>query len=317
MRRFATAATVVVLMAVLAASASAAVQGTLAMYRVNYLDDQDFEVLLGNNLLVEQGDLLLAIIDIQDNYLFPSEPDTDLNGTPGSSFPHEAYGADTHSFTGISLIKVDSVTGAGTVGASYTFTAPTPTEWTNETGLTGVDEGVMVIAYDDPVPAAGQGHIMSSPTLAAAITSATEGTRLWELGLDGTEGLFWSAVTTDVFDNTNWPNLEANPDATDISQIDTLNYSAALNVIDYNAGVELQPHNTLADPNLNAVFRNAFVPADLHLTGTAPQADFPGAFQVSTQTDFYIYPVPEPATLVTWLGLLGLGVIASWRRRRA
>lgn len=301
-----------------ASQANAGVQGTLALNQINELEDIDYEsVAVDQNRdgKVNDGDLLVAILKISRLNLFDDKFDTSSNGIPNRlAPPHAEYNIDTEAFTGVSLLKVDGdptvTTVAGVLeSASYTFTAPSPAEWLAETALAGVDADTMLIMFDDPATAPiahiDQNHVGG---VSGSIGTATEGTRLWELGLKGDPGEFWGATTIDL-------NPLNGLDATDIAQITGLDFLAALNVIDQNAGIPLIKHGALLDPDVGPGTPPFTAMTDLQLQGNLETGGGGANFDIATDTNLYILPVPEPASLLTWAGLLGLLFVI--RRRRA
>jgi hypothetical protein len=268
---------------------------------ITLLEDNDFEVLLGGtDKIVNVGEFLLAIAE------FPTFKDAATNSTLASFTP------STRMLTGISLLKVASVdtTTLGPIGARYTFSAPTPAEWLAQTGLAGVSSGTMLIAYDDPISSPSN-HIVNGPSIGAGITSATEGSFLYELGYTGAGGApatdeFWVAQTLDT-------NPAGGFTPTDISAITSLDFFAALNVISQAGGTPvLGTHNYLGTAG-NPLFTG---PSQFQIEGSEDSAA-KGVFDVATDTNGYIAAVPEPATFVVWMGLAAAVAGLSVVRRRA
>lgn len=274
------------------------------------LEDDDFEALISEvgtpNLKVEVGEFLVAIFQISKSSTLIGPIDTTLNSTPTESL-FTTYSPSTNTITGVTLLKVDSVTVSGNT-ASYTFVAPTPTDWSSLTGLTGIDPGVVAVAYDDP-PSAPNPHIVSSPTIAAGIGSATEGTRMWEFGFTGAPGEFWSATAVD---------LAGTPDPTSITAIDILQFFAALSVIDYNGARSLDQHNILGDQDVGGTNAGLFTaPVHLQLQGNL-QTGSAGVFHLPTDSNMYVsFTIPEPGSLAMWAVLMvSGGLVGAVRRRR-
>jgi hypothetical protein len=273
------------------------------------LEDDDFEALIAEvgtpNLKVEVGEFLIAIFQISKASVLNGPIDTIPNLTPTETL-FTTYSPSTHTITGVTLLKVDSVTVSGNT-ATYTFAAPTPAEWTTHTGLTGIDSGVVAVAYDDP-PSAPNPHIVNLPSIAAGIASATNGTRMWEFGFTGAPGEFWTATAID---------LGSSPDPTDITKIDILQFFASLNVIDYNGARSLDQHRILGDPDVGGTNAGLFTHAThLQLQGNL-QTGSPGAFHLPTDSNMYVsFTIPEPNSLAIWAVLAGCGSLVRVLRRR-
>lgn len=306
----------------LASQANAGVQSTLKQGQVNELEDEDYELValdvLGDGK-VNDGDLLLAILEVTKTNIFSTKFDTISNGIPIKLAPPQAeYSVSTNTFTGITLIKADGdpvISGGGMI-ANYTFMPPTAAEWLAATGLVVSGDNVMAIAYDDPVTPGPGPHIdandpggVGGPGV-GSIGTTVNGLRLWEFGFVGDPGEFWVAQALDTL------ALDG-IDPTDITQITGLDFLANLNVVARNAGLPLAKHNALGDPDMLGPLSALFgAPGHFQLQGNLQ----PGGstnFDIRTDTNMYILPVPEPASLLTWAGLLGLALFTGRRRRRA
>ena len=267
-------------------------------------EDTDYEsqVSDGNgNSRLDGGDLLLAIfaIDQQVNK-YTGTINGALDGSVSSAFAF-AYGRTTNMLTGVSMLKVKTVDVIGGT-AIYAFEAPTKAEWLAKTGLVVAGDSTVVVAYDDP-PA--NQHIRPNNSIAQGITSATHGVKLWEFGLVGA-GTFWQADAIDT---------DAAFDPTNPVDVNVLSFFAALNLV---SGGGLLSHNILGDPDLGGTNSGLFTKkTDLQLQGNL-QPGSTGAFQLRTDSNIYLNvgQVPEPASMLVWAGLAGIGAIVRFRRKK-
>lgn len=294
--------------------AEASALNSLRAGGINELEDIDFEFHaedVGNDGQVKQGDLLLAILEVDRNNFITGANLTDDTPNSTSSSLHFDYLTTTDTFTAISLIKVlaDPVISGGGLIANYVFEAATAQDWLDYTGLADVDAGTMAVFFDDPSAGAGINHI-DHTTVAGGVATTTNGTRLWEMGFTGAAGEFWNAQTLDTSPIGGF-------DPTDIHQITGLDFLASLNVVDYNAGITLNKHRALADPDLSGPAAGLFTDAThLHLQGNSETGDA-GEFDIRTDTNLYIVPTPEPSTMLLWAGVAGVaGALGARRRRR-
>ena len=322
MRKFSLIFASCALVTLLAASpAQANVLKTLNLSEVNELEDTDYESHIfdaGDDSEIKDGDILLAILEVDKNNTITGL-DLLLNGSTSSSLFFD-YSESTSNFTGVSLVKVDgdpTITGGGE-NANYRFKAPTPAEWLTHTGLAAVDTNVMIVTFNDPP---GSPHIdENAASVAAAVATATNGTRLWEFGLDGTTDTFWTAETEDDFlpDPDGGGPIPAGANPTRIDSITDLDFLASLNVIDDNGliagGLELDKHGAMRDPDMSGFDASSFTAdTQLQLQGGL-QSGSSGVFDIKTDTNFYLKPTPEPASVLVWAGLAGVGF--GLRRRR-
>lgn len=293
--------------------AAAGIQSQLVGNVVNELEDTDYEAAVtGGDIIIAKDDYLVAILSVEDSMSwFTGAFDNLLNS---SVTTHAGFdpSAATPAFTGVSLIKVTSVISStlpdGTFSfAQYVFQGATSADWLTYTGLSGIGDNTAAVLYDDP---ANNPHIdPATATIASSIATAVNGTRLWELGFAGDTGEFWRATTTSQ-------KADGTADATNILKITGLDFRASLNVLDYNAGIPLVKHNALGDPDIS-VFASEFLGASqLQLQGNY-QPGGTGIWNLKTDTNLYILPVPEPASMLVWAGLAGLFGFMVVRRRQS
>ena len=151
------------------------------------------------------------------------------------------------------------------------------------------DPGTMAALYRD-----WDGSVVPDPvgstSINDALATAADGTLLWEVGLTGQPGEFWTATFFQL------PN-----------QFFVL-FGAALNVTAQWAGPELAPHDWLGFG----------VETQIQLAGTADAKASGRWFDVGTDTDIFLKPVPEPTTGAVFLGLgaVAFGLSVLRRRRR-
>ena len=307
----------VVAVMLVASRVDASVLSELELDVVNELTDTDYESHVfdtNNSGEVDEGDMLLAMFVVSDKFnkltgTFNSSDDNSLTSTEIFS-PTSA----TRTFTGVTLIKVDTLveSGAGAF-ANYTFKAATPTEWSTYGFVSDVDVGTMAVIFDDPPSSPHVDPAVDGGDLSSEIATATNGTRLWEVGFTGSGGAatgaeFWAAVAVDF-----------GGEATKIDKIDNLTFFAAMNVVDNHvaAPFKLVKHNALSDPELSSAEGAAQFggPVQMQLFG-ALQTGSAGNFDIKTNTNFYILPTPEPGSILIWAGVLGVGWFGTRRRRR-
>ena len=271
--------------------ASASIFDKIRGGMVTALQDDDFEMVLGNDTIVDVGDVLVAILKI------PVFADTNNN-------PYESFDPTTRMVTGVSLAKVVSRTVSGT-NATFVLGPADAADWVGLGMPAPVHAGTMIVAYDDPVSAPDP-HIVNTD-LASGILSATEGVRTAEFGFRGDSDEFFTAFTS----------TRAGFDPTNLLHITSLTVYGNMNQT--SGPLRLLKHNFLASPGSGVppIDKPLFTgPAELQIQGTLGAVS-PGGFQIATDTDFFVYSaVPEPGSLAT-VGLLGVfGAVVLGRRRR-
>jgi hypothetical protein len=269
--------------------------GNLVGGVINELEDDDFDLHInaggtiaapGADTSLDVGDYLAAIVRI-----------TAIRIPLGGAQVATATDVE-RTFTAVVLQKIATrVINAGGVqdgnnDVAFTFAPATAAEWT-ALGFgalqTPSNDTTFAIVFDDP------DNINQLAATAALAIATVNGTKLWELGFVAPPGPeFWvantdTASTATAFGITNG------------------NFSAALNVTGQFAGVQLAP---FIPPGGVAL-------AQVHLrNGSFGSATVAGPFPVSSDVDVLIVPIPEPASMVVWAGLMaGAGVWVRSRRR--
>jgi hypothetical protein len=261
---------------------------------VNVLEDNDWESIImgdGDDEL-EEGEILVGMLYVQEVW--------DALGAGSNTATNE-------TFTAVFALKVLDLDTSGQFPI-YTFGAIDKDDWD-----TLVDDTNQNLGLTDPINEGTVGQVFSdtsnpfidetaSDSMADSIMTAIEGTLLWEIGFrdnDGSE--FWTALTN----------------STSISSLFILQTRISINVLEYvDASVELKDHDYLWDgvtDSINPLGIHVF--SEIQGYGGLSSVDN-GNFDLSTDTDFYIVPTPEPASLA----LFGLGLAAACgfvvRRRR-
>jgi hypothetical protein len=289
MRRLLFVFLAVAALAVLPSVSQAAIRQHLDNGVINQLEDDDFETLInaggtiaapGADTSIDVGDFLVGMFRITALYAPPGNPNFDPGDNPGDE-----------SFTGIFAAKVTSVTPLGGGQASFSFTNASLAEWTaiGVPVLPTVD-GTALIMFDDP------DNIDHTIDDLATALATVDGAMLWEFGFDGDGDLGWVATGPD--DVSGFPAFGTGG-----------TFNAALNVTAQGVGPVLIP------------FVNGFFPGDsqLFFTGSVstPGSAVGDGFDVQSDSDAFILPVPEPASMIVWTGMIGAGMFGAYRRRKA
>lgn len=255
---------------------------------INQLEDNDWEFATGDDTIVDVGDLLIGMFEIQDV----------LDVYPVGSLPRDAI-TNGATFTGVFALKVTSkVNIGGFLQWAYTFAPVSDAEWAT-TGLPARSHsGTEFLVYSDS----------SSPfvnpdtgTIAGSLATATEGTLLWELGFRGEAGESWTALSA----------------TDDISAVGPggLQFASYTNVTAYHAGPKLLKHDYLT-PGADGIGGPLGIYSEWQIDGRR-ESGFIGDFDLRTDADMYILPTPEPGSLaLLGLGVLGLGGVVYRRRRK-
>lgn len=266
---------------------SASILDTLTGGVVNELEDNDWETgVLASPPDVNAGDTLFGGFSIQG-----------LRVPPFAAGITNYPDGNGNTFAGIFLNKVLTESGGGGAAASYTLGAGTAADWEAAfpTLFNATNTGLYDSLYGDP--AAGTMIIVfeHSPLVPGTNPTPSAVNMLWELGFTGaggsaTGGEFWTAdTTTDLIIAGLHGSVELAVNTTKLG-----NAPATF----------LQPHNFLGafDPSYTGL-------TDLQGKGTF---DFTGTtvpgYPITSDTDFYILPVPEPHSAVVW-GVLGVALV--------
>jgi len=290
MRRILIPLAVLVILGIQVPTASASAVALLEPYVVNWLEDDDFEIAFLGGDTLEKGDVLVGMVVINPFVQTMEGPNKD----------DQRLVVDNKStFTGIFAVQVASKSGSGPY--DYTFAGISQANWLALTGYTPASADTKAILWSDD-----DADTYIDPSAGAnfkdALATARDGVYLWEFGFDDADpgDLFWEArADYDVI--------------ADISgAASSLRFNAALDVTDQGAGPNLLPfslYDVLGASRFNGVYSDVAIVGRNTLGST-------GYFPVTTDSEIYLKPTPEPGTLaLLGLGLLGLGGVVYRRRR--
>ena len=263
---------------------------------VNALEDNDWEsVLKGDgDRFLEVGEYLVGMLEIQT---FRDEWGTDTY-TP--TWPEQTVVA-------VFALEVAKITAIGS-NFLYEFGAMDKDLWDTLTDSTNQNLGLT-----DPVADGTVGIVFSdgsnpyvdqtvSDSEADSLATALDGDKLWEIGFTGNgSNEFWTTLTNSM----------------DINQLFLLQVRVSLNATHYyNPSIKLLNHSHLWDGVADAINpAGTYAFTNIHGYGGLSSINN-GVWDISTDTDFFLYPTPEPGSIA----LLGLGLVACggmiYRRRK-
>jgi hypothetical protein len=293
---------------------------------IDVLEDEDFEVFIdsqgnvitpsGSDFPVPQvGDFLVSMWNVQLVKYLPSG---------NSKLP------TTNTFTALAAVKVGSRPIASdrnndSVNDTFvlSFVPLVKADWDNLITNWGylpasarpTNEGASFATLYDDGTKNGTTWINSdvdndlNGSADGAVDFATAiGTPLWEFGFTGAGGTsqngeFWSATVEQPIPLVVPPFFDPGG----------VEFNAALNVTYTHAGsggIKLLPHDWLSFGFFSG---NTW---QLQLNGTIDDPNLVGDAMLSTDTNIYIRPIPEPGSLaLIGLGLIAVGTVARRRRR--
>lgn len=285
--------------------ARASVVDDLVMDVQNFLEDDDWEIAVdaGNSIT----DAPSTSLDV-DDFLVGMIRMTALEAPEGTKIAD--YPTTGATFTGVFAVKVTGKSDVGGGLFNFSFTAATDAEW-GTLGLKAVgfdpdpDLGnTAVIAYDDPDNIDETLADTGSDTSIDESIATVDGTKLWEFGFDTDPDLYW--VATGLPDDLSLLEPQTSVGAVNLAlELTKAHVSAPILL----SKVEV---SSFYDPNPATGDNLAHLVGIDGIRGAAASAN---DWQVKSDTDLYIYPVPEPGSLLVWGGLLAF-VGFSYRRRR-
>jgi hypothetical protein len=259
---------------------------------VNIIEDNDFDELLDRDgdATVSDGDWIVG--------MFESQAVGPLGGQTADS-----------RIKAVFLIELDNVVLAGG-GATFDVV---PVPFVDAGGLAGfddnwetfglerTDDGTLYTIYNDPLNLI---DATEGATINDALATATMGTKLFEVGYTGAGG----AAAGNEFQSGEVDDATIPPILASAGDLDVL---AGLNVTVQFTSLGLTPHQHLVAGFLG--------PTDVQLVSNfAPGQNPAGShFDLATDSDIYINPVPLPPAVALCLAMFpGFGgLMAFWRRR--
>lgn len=270
------------------------------------LEDDDWESQVTGfaDGTLDVGDLLFTVLEIQKAVEVVGAANAAGDLSIGEGATLKTFAPGTRSITGVSLIKVKSVTiNSGGFGALYEFEGGSILDWSTTLiaagtplGLTVAADNTGAILFDDPIDLGG--HI-DFASLVTGLASAIEGDEIAQFTVDA-----WQAQVLDVGGTP-----------TVVSAIDSLDFVGALSTTDS----KFKKVDVLRDPDFglsgpNQAFFAAVGAHDLELQGGLGTGA-KGTFALRTDTDLYVnITVPEPSSIAIW-SLAAVGALVVRRRK--
>lgn len=271
---------------------------------VNKLEDNDWDAGIltngGGSTTLDVGDILFGMYEIQQVVNNQNTSQINLRST--------------NTFTGVFAQRVatkDQPGGqfAGAAATRFTFAPLTDLEYSalaaSFSALPAVrgSSDSMFFVYDDLGPPFVNGNAGS---INSSLATATNGTLLWEFGFRDGDELFVADVNTDVLASTG---------SLDFVGWINLTYTTAAGAA---TGVSFMDHLTVpAPPDGNGPPVTAVL-SEMQIHGTLEPGASPGNFAIATDTDIFVLPkfVPEPSSLLVFLGLIATAGLAVARSNR-
>lgn len=280
----------------------------LTRNEVNQLEDDNFESFfneVGSASTIDVGDRFLGVISIQALFAPPGVP-------PATYIP----GLTNPTFTAVFALETARV--VTTAANTFIYFKPVTTDWSTAFGLDlpDVNANTIAVFYDD----VEQGDLRAATALGlqASIDTYVGNNRVWEFGFNGAD-LDDDGVTTLGEFFVAVGNVGINAIGTQLSSIANI---INLGLVENFTSIPLLKHDFLKN---DAVSQGAALlagvsfdnDAELQGSGQITTASSAVVWDFKTDTDLYIFPIPEPSSMVLWgIGALGLGLAAARRRKQ-
>lgn len=279
---------------------AASVASSILTDEINQWSDNSAEsqkVDVNGNGFLDEGDTLRGIFQIETR--------EDLTG----GNPSFVYGSNGNTeLTGIFEIVVlsrtfvsNGVDGlAGTADDTYNFEFGAYAPFQAEFGLSGT---TMAVFFEDATP-----DFDRTGTIALGETTATDGTKVVEIGFTGDADESWNA-----FNAPQDPSLGATrPQATSLGTFDFALGFLFNSLFANNAGVLASCFPACAGDNFVDITGSGGITGTLLPNGTSPSEN-----DIFNNVDLVFAPIPEPGTLgMLGVGLLGLGLFLRTRQQK-